>query len=236
MQALDWVYRWGWSSPSTIDSLAGTVRRGLAARLVRQGLLRSTRTASGGGVKGVPATILTLTATGLSVVERVRESLLAYELDPYRYRQDQLRHYQLAQAATDQGLQLGKISSFQTEKEYAALSEAGIKQPDIIWFLPQGLKTGVEVELSAKWGRELDHFILACLRALQAKDGQPATLDFIALVSDSPAILNRYQAAFQPGAKFNRWRKDERSRWEVADAVQVPIWAKGKLQCRLIND
>ncbi len=236
-EALDWVYRWGWSSPSVVDGLAGTARRGLAARLARAKLLRSTRTDSGGAQKGVPASILTLTGDGLAEVEKFREDLLPYELDPYRIRQDQLRHYQLAQSATAKALSEKKISGFQTEKEMAEFSGSNIKQPDIAWWLPNGQSVAVEVELSAKWGRDLDHFILSCLLSLSPEEkGGKHRYDYIALVTDSPAILKRYKAAFEPGAAYGVWQKDERSRWEKSETRKVPEGAKGKMLWRLITD
>ena len=230
-QALDWVYRWGYSSASVLDSLSGAKRRGLSARLVKQGLLKSTRTESGGAVKGVPQAILTLTPLGLSDVERWRESLLPYELDAYRYRQDQLRHYMLAQMATAKGLADGRLGGFATEKELAERSAAGVKQPDVLWYLPGGNTIGVEVELSAKWGRDLDMFVLACLNAIQRdNDGVPTRFNQVAVASDSPAILKRYKAAFAPGATYGLWQKDARSRWEKVGTRQVPQWAKERMQ------
>lgn len=232
-QALDWVYRWGYSAASVLDGLSGAKRRGLSARLVKQGLLRSTRTESGGTVKGVPQAILTLTPLGLSDVERWRESLLPYELDAYRYRQDQLRHHMLAQTATAKALAENRIVGFATEKELAERSAAGMKQPDVLWTLPTGQKVGVEVELSAKWGRDLDTFVLACLKAIsKGQEGKPARFDMVAVVSDSPAILKRYKAAFEPGATYGLWQKDERSRWEKVGTQQVPELAKGRILWR----
>jgi len=236
-EALGWVYRWGWSSPSVLDGLAGTARRGLAARLVKAKLLRSTRTDSGGAQKGVPAFILTLTGDGLAEVEKYREDLLPYELDPYRIRQDQLRHYQLAQYATASTLSKKKITGFQTEKEIAEYSGENIKQPDIVWLLPTGHRVAVEVELSAKWGRDLDHFILSCLLSLLPKEkGGKPRYDYISVVTDSPAIEKRYKAAFEPGAAYGMWQKDARSRWEKTETRKVPEWAKGRMMWRLITD
>lgn len=232
-QALDWVYRWGYSAASVLDGLSGAKRRGLSARLVKQGLLKSTRTESGGTVKGVPQAILTLTPLGLSDVERWREYLLPYELDAYRYRQDQLRHYMLAQMATAKAQAEGLLVGFSTEKELSERSAAGVKQPDVLWNLPTGQKVGIEIELSAKWGRDLDTFVLACLKAIsKGPEGAPARFDMVAVVSDSPAILKRYKAAFEPGANYGIWQKDERSRWEKIDTQKVPTWAKGRVQWR----
>ena len=233
-QALDWVYRWGWSSSSTLDSLSGAVRRGLSAKLVKLGLLQSTRTESGGAVRGVPQAILTLTKLGVSDVSRWREDLLPYEIDAYRIKQDHLRHYQLAQTATAKALADGKISNFFAEKELAQKSAAAVKQPDVLW-LVSGQKVAVEVELSAKWGRDLDRFVAACVQSLTKGSGGQSRFDVLALITDSPAIRKRYLAAFEIGASYALWMKDERGFWVKTGTAKVPDWVRGQVQCRLVD-
>lgn len=233
--ALDWIYRWGWASPSTIELVGGAERSGLAARLVRAGLLRSTQTEAGGAVKGVPVYMLTLTETGQAEVERFRETLLPYVRDPYRIRQDQLRHYQLAQAATAKALRNGTIVGFLTEREVFEVSVAGVKQVDVTWLLADQ-RIGVEIELTAKWSRDLDVFILGCLLALSPLDGKPPKYTIIAVVSDSPAIIKRYKAAFEPGKCYQTWQKNNRGIWQVAKNLKVPDWAQERMQWQLITD
>ncbi len=234
-EALDWIYRWGWASPQTVDSLSGAKRRGLGARLVRHGLLVATRTQAGGAGHGVPSLILTLSPTGQAEVERHRTNLLPYNRDPYKIRQDQLRHYELAQRATAGSLLNGAITSFKTELETAQRSAAGQKQPDVEWTFPSGIKAGVEVELTAKWARDLDQFILACLRSLASTEEKPARFDLIILVTDSPAIRKRYLQAFEPGRLFHRWQKNSRGHWETTGTSTVPNWATEKVLCKLID-
>lgn len=234
-QALDWVYRWGWASPRTVDGLSGAKRRGLAARLVRQGLLVTTRTQAGGAGHGVPAQILTLSATGQSQVERQRVELLPYSRDPYRIRQDQLRHHELAQRVTAGSLLSKTIVGFKTEREMAQRSTAGEKQHDIEWLFPSGSRAAVEIELTAKWLRDLDQFILACLRSLDPSEGRPARYALIVLLTDSPAIRKRYLQAFEPGQSFNLWGKTARGHWQVTNTVTVPNWAADKILCKLVD-
>ncbi len=233
--ALDWVYRWGWSTPSIIDFVGGNAANGLAARLVKRGLLTKTRTASGGSVKGVPIWLLHLSPAGLVEVERVRNELLPYQLDPYRTRQDQLRHYTIAQTATAKSLKTGYVVAFQTETELAQRSSKDTKQPDIVWYLPDGIRMAIEVELTAKWGRDLDHFVLACLIALHPRAPEGSKFDQLALVSDSPAIISRYSKALTPGAHFRTWTKDEQRRWITEQEKIVPEWVQGKILCKLID-
>jgi len=234
--ALDWVYRWGWSSPSTVDMLGGSARRGLSARLVKNGLLRSTRTQCGGAVRGVPSFILTLTETGQAEVERFCENLLPYQLDQYKVRQDKLRHDHLAQTATARAVINGKIAGFKTEKELAEESAKGVKQPDVVWLLDNNL-LGLEVELTGKFGRQLDQFVYGCVHALVGNASQRPRFHRIAIVTDSPAIKKRYEQAFAPGAKYQVWSKNSRGYWVSENQVRtVPDNVKGRIQCQLIED
>lgn len=230
--ALSWVYRWGWSSPTVLEQVGGAKRSGLAARLVRAGLLTATRTEAGGVLAGVPVTYLTLTAAGLQEVERLRTVLLPYSLDPSRVKQTQLRHDHLAQQLTISRLAGGQIVDFQTERELAVMSKAGVKQPDVVWHLDDGLKMGIEVELSSKWGRDLDGFVAGCVCALV---GPMRSLNAIALFTDSPAILSRYQEAMTPGRQFGVWHKDERGHWQVNERRKVPAEIEGRFTCDLLS-
>lgn len=99
IEALSWVYRWGWSSPTTIDLLSGAKRRGLAAKLVGQGLLKRTKTELGIS-PGHPGFICTLTEAGRQEVERHRDDLLQYCTDPYKVRRDIIRHDHMVQVRT----------------------------------------------------------------------------------------------------------------------------------------
>jgi hypothetical protein len=211
--ALDWIYRWGWSSPSTLDLATGGKRTGLAARLTRQKLIKSTRTESGGGVKGIPIHMLTLTSIGLDEVERLREDLIQYELDAFKIDQTKLRHDEIAQRATADGLKKETIKNFKTPKELAAKSEKGIKQPDVLWIDVNGQRIGVEVELSAKWDRKLDQFVYSCIRSLSNNETPVNKVDVVAIASDSKAIISRYKQAFAPGAILKIWEKTERGFW-----------------------
>ena len=231
--ALDWIYRWGWASPTTIEQTAGAQRTGLAARLVKRGYLRSTRTESGGGERGIPTYILTLTEKGLMEVERFQTTLLHYELDPTRVRQNKLRHDQMCQTATLTQLKNKKITGYLTEKEMATVSAQGVKQPDVCW-IDSNTKTAIEIELSSKWGRDFDGFVTGCLSSLVSVD-KPPRFNFINIVSDSVAIVARYKAAFQPGKSFQEWEKDSNGKWKEVRKVLVPSWAKERVLCKLIQ-
>jgi len=226
--ALDWVYRWGWARPGTIEKVGGASRSGLAARLVRNGLLEETKTFCGGAHEGVPAKIMRLTQAGLEEVERTREVLLPYDFGAGRSWIDGLRKFQKAQTATLGALNAGRITGFQVEKEMAPMSFSGVKQPDVAWVVDNAL-VGIVVELSAKWDRNLDAFVRGCVNMLLPADGQPAHFGSIAVVSDSDVILKRYSRAFQPGELYKVWKKDARGYWGVADTRAIPSDIRGKM-------
>lgn len=228
--ALDWIYRWGWSSPSIIELVGGAQRSGLAARLVKRGFLQSTRTESGGAQAGVPATILTLTEAGQSELERNRTELMKYERDPHRIDQRLLRHDYLTQGATIKSINLGKIIGFKGVNEIKAKSAAGVKQPDGVWILPAGELLAVEVELNQKWDRDLDTFVHACILSLAAQGNEKARYQQIGIVSDSLAILKNYSKAFS-AKEYRIWEKDKNKKWVSTRTNAVPAWVAGRVLC-----
>jgi hypothetical protein len=207
-------------------------------QLERAGLVVGTRTEAGGITRGTPSHYWTLTETGVGDAERFADALLRYpEEDRYKVNQAQIRHYVLAQVATINARQAGAIVGYETERMTGEADVAGEKRPDVIWHLADGDSMAVEIELSAKWDRKLDEFVLAIVRALQSKDLQtPARFSRFAIVTDSKAILKRYQEAMTPGAKLTYWKKDGATgRWVTTGAVDVPAWLITKIDFMLLE-
>ena len=234
-KVLEWLYRWGWASPSTVEKIGGAKRAGLVARLEKNGLVITTRTASGGGVKDIPAYLVTLSKSGLEEQEKNTNELLPYDLDPYKIRQDHLRHDQLAQSSTLNALIKKSIIGYQTEKELAQKSMEGVKQPDILWILPDGRKCAIEIEMTAKWKRDLDQFVYPSILSIQKTKDKPARFDQIFIVSDSPRIIERYKAAFAPGSIISIWEKDNTRHWKEKGKIEVQNWVKEKIQWKLLK-
>ena len=230
-KALLWVYRWGWSSSKILEIVGGAQRSGLAARLVKRGFLKSTKTESG-GYAGGPAALLTLTEPGLAEVEKHIDDdadLLEYELNAYKIDQTKIRHDELAQLATARMLKDGSVVDYTTEAMAAAKSQNLVKQHDIVWTLKDGTRRGIEVELSAKWQRKLDQFVLSCLLSIKDK-----RVDEVCIVTDAKAIRKRYTEAFTPGTKFGKWEKNDRGFWTLAGSHSVPDYAD-KVICLLLE-
>jgi hypothetical protein len=235
--ALDWVYRWGWSSPSIIDMTTGASRRGLCAKLVRVGLLTETKTESGKILEDLPSKVVTLSDDGIAYVEKHKEEqeLMDYPLNPYRVNQSLLRHDLLSQKATLKNLLEGKIQSFKTPRELSDKSRKSVKQPDVLWVDEIGRRIAVEVELSAKFGRKLDDFVWSIVLGLSQVGDREPLFDRCIVVSDSDAIVSRYMAAFRPGAIVNRWIKDDQSHFHIDRKVEVPEHIKGLVLCKKID-
>ena len=230
--ALNWIYRWGWSAPSVIDSLAGNIGRGLSSRLVKRGLLIETHTGNGGITKGVPSKILTLTRTGLNDVERLlsEEELLPYELDPHKIKQDFLRHGLCAQKATSNVMKTEKFVGYQTEKEIQRTAEAGVKQHDVIWQIDQSV-IGVEIELTAKWNRPFDQFIIGCVQSITS-----GAVNQLFLISDAPAIIKRYKHTLTGGTQIPRWVQNKKRFWEISGSLTLPDGIERRVICQEFKD
>lgn len=223
---IDWLYRWGYSSGPVLTRVSGA-QQAIAGKLVKAKLVVATRTEAGGVTKGTPAFYYTLTESGQEEAERLTEQLLRCPEveDRYRVNQQQLRHYLMAQMATINALDSNTVVSYETERQIdEAGDKIGIKRPDVVWTLPAGKKIGIEVELSAKWDRKLDDFILGIARSLKINEVGLTRFERVTVVTDSPAIEKRYKAAMQPGQTMHIWKKNDRQHWTVEKSVQVPEW------------
>jgi len=117
----------------------------------------------------------------------------------------------------------------------ATKSEKGTKQPDVLWnqeLSGQKIRLAIEVELSAKWSRDLDQFIQRCVTSLL---GASPRFDQIILITDSPAIERRYKEAFKHGAEYGLWERDAQRRWSMVDTEKVPLAAAERFMCKLVN-
>jgi hypothetical protein len=234
-EALVWIYRWGWSSPSIIDSLCSTARRGLTRRMVKRGLIVSTRTESGGALKSIPNYILTLTKAGLVEEERNHNEQVKYIIDPLRIDQGKLRHDFLCQKITQDALHAGKIKEFKTEKEMSSASAKDVKQPDILWIFADGMRSAIEMELSGKWERDLDDFVRRLVLSLRSTDETPAKFDTAVITSDAPKIIDRYATQINKIAKYNKWVKNARNYWVVENSYPIPEEIRNRILFKLLE-
>ena len=239
LAALVWVYRWGYSSPSIMDTVAGiegAPRRGVAARLAKRGLLA--RHSVPVVAPHLPRAIMTLTAQGVSAVEAAGGWWPDWappidELSPYEdgIIERQIVHDLAVQKITLEFLCNGKISGFKTPREMKSASEKGKKQPDAVWIM-DGKHVALELELTRKKpGKEWDDTRLATLQALQ--DG---VYDMVIYVTHSPAILRHIQDGYAPGATLTRWGYDASRHLVPVKRGTVPEALAARVQAVLRED
>lgn len=234
LKAANWIYRWGWSSPSVVDMVASPGRRGVAARLVKKGWAVRHPTPQGSGQKGVPAEVLVLTPDGVAEVEA---ELNEAQLLPYPTKPDQaipwhqLRHDGLVQLWTARKLAAEQIIGYVTPREMTGRpSGSGVKQPDAVWRKDK-LALAVELELTAKKERELHQAVLAILQAVHPgnETKQKGPYDAVAILSHSAAILDRYRRLLKPGATITTYQRDAARHWKASGQAKVPDWIGGRV-------
>lgn len=232
-EALSWIYRWGFSTPSILALHLDKKSSAPIKKMIDRGWLISTRTES-----GTPKYFVTLSQSGLQEAEKFARTLLPYnEIDPYKVNQKLLRHNLLCQKLTLEWWIYSAINNFRTEREiFVRGDKRNIKRPDAIWVDGGGDKIGVEVELSSKWGRDLDEFIFGIVSALHETKDHPPTLQRFIVFSDSPAILHRYRQALSPDTKFNVWEKNSRGHWVPKAELSVPAYISARVEFNLVED
>jgi hypothetical protein len=232
-QALIWVYGWVYSTPAILQLL-----------LRHQGMSWSTSAVAGGWLRktGVTARerikVLTLTDMALAWVQARSTVMLKYaELDPHRLSPFTIFHGLLAQRLTVHEARAGRISSYLTERMLAARSESGVKQPDVVWVTKAGERVAVEVELTAKWDRRFDEFVLKTIKALTPEEGnERSKVDRVLITTTSPAILNRYRMAFGSGQPYRIWRESSNGKSVKGGLEHVPAWVQDQVHFRLVDE
>lgn len=229
----EWIYRWGFTTSKVGQLLLERTSGGYLKRLAEKKWLESIKTES-----GMPMNYFTLSKLGLEEAERDSDYLVKYlEIDPYKVDQKKIRHSLMAQTSTLNALKSGLITGYETERMFAHQGDkSGIKRPDVIWITKAGQRLGIEVELTAKWERDLDNFILGILRALRSNTNEGNELSRFAVISDSKAILSRYSEAMQAGQQLAIWEKNARNHWKKQRTIEVPDWLISRVDFQLVGD
>lgn len=218
-EAIEWTYKWGWTTPTILEINAGTTKSGLANRLVKSGLLNRIEAPSG-GINSTPTFLLTLTQKGLEIALEITDELLPYETDPHKINLKNVSHDELVQRLTAKYLwftpESGGIDDYKTPKQLHSWNADSVKIPDAIWVKGDS-GFALEVELSGKWNVEFDRFItMTVSNLLLRKDAPEPTFAGVLFFTKSPALLERYQTAFQAGKKYPLWKKEQgkTGRWK----------------------
>lgn len=226
----EYLFRVGYSTPELMKSLIGNQDTGWFADAIKRKDFQKVST----GVYE-PSFVMALTERTLRIAEYHAEQLTPYlEIDSGRINQATIRHNLLVQELTLRAMKSGVISGYLTEREITAGGERGVKRPDAVWLPTTGDRIAVEVELTAKWARHFDEFVSGILTALDPPSGSPS-YDRFCVITESPAILNRYSEGMAPGQPLNTWKKDSSGLWKVAKQGAVPEWLSDRVSFRLFK-
>lgn len=222
-EAIEWTYRWGWTTPTLLEILSGTTRSGLANRLIKNGLL-SRIPAPSGGINSTPTFLLTLTQKGLETAVEITDELLPYQTDPHRINFKNVSHDELVQRLTSKYLcftqESGGIDDYKTPKQLHTWNADSTKIPDAVWVKGKGKDAqefAVEVELSPKFKVEFDQFVTMTSKNLEPREGDPKPkFAGVYIFYKTTGLFERYQAAFQRGSKVPIWEREpgKTGRWQ----------------------
>jgi len=221
---LDWVYRWGYASASTIVEASGAADRGYPQRLVKQGLIRPVPTTR------CPTTkkIFVLTVDGLDIARSSSILWLEYpELDSRRINQANVTHNLTTQEQILR--QLPNFSGWKSDREFGQNIEDN-KRPDGALIDGTGRAYGLEIELSGKWSRRLDQMSIRIIAGI----AKQRFAGFQVLCA-TEAMAQRYKVVFAPGFQIPRWEPGAsgsgkfftRGHWEpIPKAISEAIWVE----------
>ena len=151
-----------------------------------------------------------------------------------RINQATIRHNLLVQDLTLRSMKSGAISGYLTEREITVGGERGVKRPDVVWLPKTGGRIAVEVELTATWARHFDKFVSGILTALNPPSGHPS-YDKFCVITESPAIFNRYSQGMAADQPLNTWKKDSSGLWKIVKKGTVPDWLSERVSFRLVK-
>lgn len=224
-----WTYEHGPTSADLIRQVARQEARGYASKLVQAGLISETPIASGGYVRGVPRAFYTLTELGVAEAERHVAAPMKYlESNPAKVTQRLLRHNFIAQQVTLDMTKFSICRKYLSDKRLAMFMAGKPKRPDVVWYMFDEKKVGVEIELNSKWDRDLDQFI-AGIVDLMSEEDQSIKLDEYRIFSDSPPLLENYKRAMGAGMPLRCWGKSPTGKWVVTATKQVPDWLQDRV-------
>lgn len=229
--AFQWIAQHVFSSSAILQMLLRQAASGWPARAERRGWLQSMVP-----VAGWPTRIYGLALPAAEFLASVAtEQLPPVELDLSRINQALIRHHLIAQQMSLRALQSGLAVRIESERQISTFDRLGQKRPDAIWHLADGRRLGVEIELSGKWSRHLDHFVASLVDAMSPISGGPPRLDRFQIFAASAALIDRYRTAMAPGTPLPIWGKSERAGWRIVERRHVPVWLADRVDFRLLE-
>ncbi len=202
------IYKFGFSTDKLITRILDKKATGWASSQVRRGWLRRIES-----VPPHPGPIFTLTHAGLAWIEQHVKNLHHYpEENPKNIHWPSLRHNLFCQAFLISQSKDDNFAGYRAERHHdLEVDKLGLKKPDMVFFGKDSTRIAVEAELSAKYERRLDDFVLKIAKDL-GFTGEKKYHRYV-IISPSEALLNRYKQAFEVGRYLREWHKDDRGRW-----------------------
>lgn len=221
------IYRFGYSNAETLKDVID---------VETDGWFRSARNRGDfAGVKTAGGELLVLTEQTLRLAEYHADRLVPYpELDGAKINLSQVRHNLFAQNVTLRAMRGGSLAAYQTEREIALGDARGIKRPDVVWISKTGLRMAIEIELTSKWARHFDDFVAGIVVALD-ESSDVAAYDRFVIITDSKALLTRYQESMSGGQPLHVWRKDGAGKWSIVKKTKIPAWISERVSFRLLE-
>lgn len=222
--ALAWLRRWGWSSPTVLDTLTRSTRRGLVARLERAKMVESIEIDFYSiAIAPLPKKLVKLTEMGQQVAETFCSNVKTIYDDIARPKPHQLLHDVKVQEITAKYVAKGAKLVY-SAPELNRFVKSG-KIPDAVVSL-DGKKIAIELELTKKRDDEFYFGIEALCESLKNK-----RFDSYTIYCGSVAIAERYKAALVPNTIIDRYvRAENRHLKKASTGYAVPIAIKGLIE------
>ena len=214
---IELVSKFGFASPANITMAVGCKRQGTPTQMVNAGILNS-RTMSGLIVLGKGVTAI------LGLTKREALAADAKQVDIWKVTSNRAAHTLIAQSETLALIQ-GRIinnPNFEFEKyevEPQAMGET--RRPDVVWYFRdiesnRSFKINVEIELSAKDGRDQDQFFTKLLFAKM--------ITFV--VFEEEKLMRRYiqhAKTYHAAGAMPIWKKTNGAWWKLDTQEPIPV-------------
>jgi hypothetical protein len=194
--ALDWIYRWGWSSEDVLHKLTGSGASKISNLLIENKLILSTPNDRCNVFKDAPAHLLTLTETGLEAAERDCEYLIRYEIKPSKLKANTIVKENICQMLTAKEVFKKSINEFQTSREFLEKSSKKERQHDVIWGFDDKTNVGVEVALSINIEQDFNKILKSCLESLGEEVNTNKEINKIIIYIDSIKTSDKFEKYF----------------------------------------
>lgn len=214
--ALTWLRRWGWSSPTVLDTLTRSTRRGLVARLERAKMVEAIEIDFYSiAIAPLPKKLVKLTEMGQQVAETFCSNIKTIYDDIARPKPQQLLHdvkvQEIAAKYVAEGAEL-----VYSAPELNRFVKPG-KIPDAVVAV-DGKRIALELELTKKREDEFYFGIEALCKSLESKK-----FDSYIIFCGSASIKERYRSALVANNIIDRYvRAENRHLKKASTGYMVP--------------